>query len=192
MIIKSRKRIFSGFFELEEWKLQADGQEITRTMVIPKPAAAILLYNKEEDKVILISQFRAAAVVRESGDKGRNKDKENGWLLEIPAGVASDGEPTKSCAIRESFEETGYKISDCELIYSCYVSPGYSTEKIDIYFTEVKSADKVGRGGGLKDEHEMIKLFEIPFSEALQMLKEGKIIDAKTIIALQWLAGFRV
>lgn len=173
--ILSRRKIFDGFFALEELEIKNNGGEerLLRHLVVPKKAVAILLYNIETQQVIFSKQYRLAA---------------EQWLLEIPAGVM-DGknESPLETARRECLEETGYDVKTLQEITTFYPSPGNSAEKIYLYFAVVEAAHKVSKGGGLDHEHENIKVVEMDFSKALQMLDSGDITDGKTIMALLWL-----
>jgi nudix-type nucleoside diphosphatase (YffH/AdpP family) len=174
----SRKKVLEQFFDVEELVLKYPGsdKEVKRFRVVTQKAAAILLHNPEKDTIILSRQFRIAAL----------DDKES-RLLEIPAGVFDKGENAEECAKRETEEETGYEAEELQFISRIYTSPGYTSEKIDLFYATVNEAHKKGEGGGLPDENEHIEIVEIPFSEAIAKIDKGEISDAKTIIALLWL-----
>ncbi len=173
--ILSRKKIFDAFFALEEIKLKNEngGEDLTRHIIIPKKAVAVLLYRRDNRKVVFSKQYRIAV------------DK---WLLEIPAGVMdAKHEKPDETACRECLEETGYEVNEPEFISSFYPSPGNSAENIRLYFAEVAGNDKIARGGGLDDENEHIKVVEMDFNEALRLVDAGEITDGKTVMALLWL-----
>ena len=88
----------------------------------------------------------------------------------------------------ELVEEIGYEVSELTPLCSCYLSPGGTTEQVQLYLGSLRQAKQVSAGGGLACEHEDIQLLIVPFSEALAMIRCGEICDAKTIIALQQLA----
>ena len=141
-------------------------------------AAAILLHNIERDTVTLVRQLRIAAHL--SG--------EYPYLLETPAGFIDDGETALQAALREAREETGYKVARATPAYAAYMSPGSVTEKLHGFYAAVTDAERVAEGGGLDDEHEDLEVVELSFAEALKMVEAGEIIDAKTIMLLQWAA----
>lgn len=141
-------------------------------------AAAILLHNVERDTVTLVRQLRIAAHL--SG--------EYPYLLETPAGFIDDGETALQAALREAREETGYKVARAAPAFAAFMSPGSVTEKLHGFYAAVTDADRVAEGGGLDDEHEDLEVVELGFSEALEMVEAGEIIDAKTIMLLQWAA----
>jgi ADP-ribose pyrophosphatase len=173
--IVSRERIFNSFFALDEIKIRypSSSEDLTRHIIVPKQAVAILLYRKDTDKIVFSKQYRLAA---------------EQWLLEIPAGVMdAKNEKPEATACRESEEETGYKIESPQFITTYYPSPGNSSEKIHLYYAEVDANAKTGDGGGLDDENENIKVLEIGFVKAMEMIDSSEINDGKTIIALLWL-----
>lgn len=138
--------------------------------------ACILLFNKENQKVILTKQFRLPSYLNGNPD---------GMMIEVCAGLL-DGDDPLTCIIKETEEETGYKIQNATKVYEIYSTPGAVTEVIHYFVAEYNSKKKVGQGGGKKEETEEIEVLEIDFSEALSMIEKGKIKDAKTIILLQY------
>ncbi len=90
-----------------------------------------------------------------------------------------------TCVVRETEEEVGYLIFQPEQIFNFYTSPGGATERCYLFYAEVAAKDKTSKGGGVASEKEDIKLIKLPVTEIESWLSE-KIIDAKTIIALQW------
>ena len=140
--------------------------------------AAILLYNNEKDTVVLIRQFRMPSFLN---------GNDSGMLIETCAGLLDDNDPD-TCIIKEVFEETGFRIDVVEKVMHAYMSPGAVTEVVHLYLGEYTDQMKVNKGGGLEEEHEEIEVLELPFSQAMNMIRTGEIIDAKTIILLQHLA----
>ncbi|MCL4135149.1 UNVERIFIED_CONTAM: hypothetical protein GTU68_011626 [Idotea baltica] len=138
--------------------------------------AGILLYSKEKQTVILTKQFRMPTFMN------GNKD---GLLVEIAAGMLDLDNPI-DCIIRETEEEVGYRVKDVKKVYEAYTSPGVMTEKMHFFIAEYTDAMKVSDGGGLESEHEDIEVLEIPFIEAVNMLKNGAIHDMRTIVLLQY------
>ena len=101
--------------------------------------------------------------------------------------MLEQGESEEDCARRETLEETGYVVRSLDRIACVYSSPGGSSERMHIYYSEVSLADRTGKGGGLLVENEDIRLVSLPRVEAMAKLQAGQISDAKTLIALQWL-----
>lgn len=141
-------------------------------------ASAILLHNLERDTVTLVRQLRIAAHL--SGD--------HPYLLEAPAGFIDDGETALQAALREALEETGYKVEKAIPAFAAFMSPGSVTEKLHGFYATVADADRIADGGGLDDEKEDLEVVELAFVEALDMVDAGEIVDAKTIMLLQWAA----
>lgn len=139
--------------------------------------ATVLLYNTEKRTVILVSQFRMPTYLN---------GNESGVMIEACAGLL-DGDDPETCVIKEAEEESGYRISHVQKVFEAYMSPGAVTEIVHFYIGEYRESDKVSEGGGLADEHEDISVMEVDFDKALQMIPEGKIKDAKTIMLLQHL-----
>ncbi len=136
-------------------------------------SAAIVLLEKETQTILLAKQFRYPTCKHEKG-----------WILEIPAGSISGNETPEACIIKEIEEELGYEITDPEPIHTFYTSPGASTERMFLFYKAVSVNDKTHKGGGNPNEKEDIQLVKIPVNDIFEKLSE--IIDAKTIIGLQW------
>ncbi|MGF7072843.1 GDP-mannose pyrophosphatase NudK [Mucilaginibacter sp. 3215] len=138
--------------------------------------ATILLYNKAQSSVILTRQFRLPTYINGNPD---------GMLIECCAGLLDKDNP-EDCIRKETEEETGYKITDVKKVFEAYMSPGSVTEILYFFVAEYAKEMKVSDGGGLAYENENIEVLELPFSEALQMVKTGEIKDGKTIMLLQY------
>ncbi|MBI3675682.1 MAG: NUDIX domain-containing protein [Proteobacteria bacterium] len=150
-------------------------QRLTREVYEKGDGAAILLYNRFHRTVVLIRQFRLPAFLN-----GYNHE-----LIEVPAGML-DGAAPEERIRAEVQEETGYSISQIEKIFEVFMSPGALTEKLHLFVAAYNPSSKTGDGGGLKHEGEDIAVLELPFDEALAMVNEGRICDAKTIMLLQY------
>ena len=138
---------------------------------------SILLYNKEKGTVILTKQFRMPAYAN---------DKMDGMSIEVCAGAIDKNEPPEICIIREVEEEVGYKIESATKVFESYMSPGAVTEKMYSFIAEYTDAMKVNDGGGVESEDEEIEVLEMPFTEAIKMMNDCEIIDAKTIMLIQY------
>lgn len=137
--------------------------------------ATMLLYSREKKTVVLTRQFRVATWVNGNAD---------GMLIEACAGLLDTDEP-EVCARKEAMEETGYLVGEVEKLFELYMSPGGVTELIHFYLAEYTDAQREFAGGGIDDED--IDVLEIPFAQALEMIKSGEIRDGKTVILLQQL-----
>lgn len=139
--------------------------------------ATILLYNQEKNSVILTRQFRLPTYIN---------GNETGMMIEACAGLLDQDNP-EDCVRRETEEETGYQIKDVKKVFEAYMSPGSVTEILYFFIAAYSKDMKVSDGGGADHEEENIEVLEMPFEEALEMVKNGEIKDAKTIMLLQHL-----
>ena len=90
--------------------------------------------------------------------------------------------------VAEAEEETGFRVTRVEPVFTVFMSPGSVTEKLYFFIAEYQADDRRGDGGGLAAEGEDIEVLEWPLTRALQAIRDGEIMDAKTIILLQHLA----
>ena len=139
--------------------------------------AVILLYNKENRTVILTRQFRVPTYIN---------GNESGMLIEACAGLLDNDNP-EDCIKRETEEETGFKISQVQKIFEAYMSPGSVTEILYFFIAEYTKEMKINEGGGVEHEEENIEVLELSIEDALKMIKNGEIKDAKTIMLLQYI-----
>jgi nudix-type nucleoside diphosphatase (YffH/AdpP family) len=158
--------------------LRKDGVWITqkREVYDRGNGAGILLYNRQQKTIILTKQFRLPAYLN---------GNETGMMIEVCAGLLDLDHP-EQCIIRETEEETGYRISTVKKIMETYMSPGSITEILHLFVGEYDASMKVNDGGGLEHEQEEIEVIEMPFVEAYNKIATGEIKDAKTILLLQY------
>jgi nudix-type nucleoside diphosphatase (YffH/AdpP family) len=140
--------------------------------------ATILLYDLERRVVLLTSQFRFPAYVNGHPD---------GMLVEAAAGLL-DGDSPEEAVRREVAEELGVAVGEPRLVFGLFMSPGSVTERVHFFVAPWSPADVTGQGGGVESEGEDIESIELGFDEALRMVSDGRIADAKTVILLQWAA----
>jgi ADP-ribose pyrophosphatase len=177
---------YQGFFQLEKYRLKhtlfAGGwsAEIERELFMRGNCVAVLLYDPDADKVVLIEQFRVGSLMR----------PEKAWMLEIVAGAMEEGETAEEVAYRESMEEAGCEIQELMVINEFYTTPGGSSEWITLFCGKVDSTH-VGGIHGLDHEHEDIMVRAVHFDEVYQMLEDRLIESAIPIVAIQWLALHR-
>ena len=136
--------------------------------------ATILLYNRQKGTVVLIEQFRMPTYV--NGNPG-------GMLLEACAGLLDNDSP-EECIRREAMEETGYQVDKVQKLFEAYMSPGGVTEIVYFFAAEYHSDQKITDDVGVEDE--VIDVVELPFSEAIAMIADGRIKDGKTIMLWQY------
>ncbi|GAA1688963.1 NUDIX domain-containing protein [Glycomyces endophyticus] len=140
--------------------------------------AAVLLYDADRGTVVLTRQFRLPAYVNEHPD---------GMLLEVPAGLLDDDAPEEAVR-RETAEETGLDIGEPHLVFAPYMSPGSVTERLHCFAAPYDGSAPLADRAGVAEEGEDIAVVELPFTEALAMVRTGRIADAKTVMLLQWAA----
>ncbi|HWA31567.1 MAG TPA: NUDIX domain-containing protein [Rhizomicrobium sp.] len=134
----------------------------------------ILLYNRGKRTVVLTRQFRMPAYLNGYRD----------LLTEAAAGLL-DGADPESRIVSEAEEETGFTPRNLRKVFECYMAPGAVKQKIHLFVGEYDSTARRGGGGGLEDEGEDIEVLELAFDEAVAMMMDGRICDAKTIMLLQ-------
>lgn len=156
-------------------KQNGDWESQSREIFDRGDGATVLLYNQEQNTVILTRQFRLPTYLNGNG---------SGWLIEACAGLL-EGKDPEECIRQEAVEETGFKLSKVQKVCEAYMSPGAVTEKLHFFVAPYTSDMKVGGGGGLREEHENIEVMEIDFDKAYGMISSGEILDSKTIILLQ-------
>ena len=139
---------------------------------------AILLYNRTTNKVILSKQIRIPVYVHGIS---------NGLSIEVVCGAIDKNESPESAAIRETEEEVGYRVDSVKRISTVFLSPGIVNEKVHLFIAEYSDENKTENGGGVIAEDEEIEVLETEFSEALKMIENEEIIDARTIMLLQYL-----
>ncbi|MEH6681741.1 MAG: GDP-mannose pyrophosphatase NudK [Sediminicola sp.] len=137
--------------------------------------AVILLYNTEKGTVVLTQQFRMPTYLN---------GNETGMMIEACAGLL-DGDSPEQCIKKEVEEETGYLVTDVKKVFESYMSPGSVTEILYFFIGAYEERLRIGEGGGADDETENIEVLELPFRTAFQMVSNGTIKDAKTIMLLQ-------
>lgn len=158
-----------------DWQ-RADGrwQELQRETADHGDGAAILLFDPRRRTVVLLRQFRYACFVNGHDD----------LLIEVPAGLLDDASP-EDCIRAEAEQEVGFRVRQPRKVFDAFMSPGSLTERLHGFVAEYDASDRVADGGGLEHEGEDIEVLEVPIDEALAMVADGRIRDAKTIMLLQ-------
>jgi len=167
--IRSEK-IFDGrIVRLQIDEVELPNGKTAKREIIKHPGAVAILAITPDNKIILVDQYR------------KPMDRA---LVEIPAGKLEPGEKPEVTAVRELEEETGYACEELELINSFYTSPGFADELIHLYLA--KGLKKIDNPKSA-DEDEFVELLEVTLDEAIQLIEEKKIYDAKTLYAIQYL-----
>ena len=159
--------------------LRRDGtwQQLVRESYDVGDGAAVLPVDAARGLVLLIRQFRWPAF-------------EHGYRAPVIEAIAGklDGDDPETCAIKEAMEEAGAQIREPRRVFHCFMSPGAVTERLSLFVADYDSTRKRAKGGGNSQEGEDIEVLELPLASALAMVAKGEIIDAKTILLLQWAA----
>jgi len=182
----SKKRMYDGFFKMDKYSFQFrhyDGHwsPFTEREVFERgQAAAVLLYDPDLDRVVLVEQLRIAAI----------NNKASPWLIEVVAGIIDPGYSAEQTVIKETKEETGLKIDELFKISEFYSSPGGSSEVLHLFCAKILSENVPENNQGIHgavSEGENIRVLVMESCAAFEAVKTGKINNATTIIALQWL-----
>ncbi|XVN13621.1 NUDIX domain-containing protein [Pseudomonas corrugata] len=181
--IVTRDSCYQGFYKLERVQLRHElfaggmSREISRELFVRHDAVCVLPYDPQRDEVVLIEQFRVGAM-------GKTP---NPWLVELVAGLIDKDEQPEEVAHREAQEEAGLDFATLWPMTKYFPSPGGSNEFVHLYLGR---CDSTGAGGlhGLLEEAEDIRVKTWAFEDALQAVRDGRICNAASIIALQWLA----
>lgn len=169
--MKSTK-IFDGkVLQLRVDTVEMEGQKYTKREIVERQPAVGIVAITENDEIILIKQYRKAI------------DKE---IYELPAGMVDFGEEPQKAALRELKEETGYDAKKSDYLLEIYSSPGFTNEKLFIFYAEGLTA-----GDQHLDEFEHLTVEKVKFDEALKLINLGDIIDSKTVAGILYYNNFR-
>lgn len=149
-------------------------QEQSRETYDRGNGAVILLYDPERRTIILTKQFRYPAFVNGHDD----------LLIEAPAGLLDEASPEERIRA-EAEEETGYSVREVFRLWDVFMSPGSVTERLHFFIGKYEPGDRKGEGGGQASEGEDIEVLELHLDDAMAMVADGRIRDAKTIMLLQ-------
>jgi ADP-ribose pyrophosphatase len=141
-----------------------EGELTYQRDVVHHSGSAVIVPVFEDDTIALVKQYRHPALR---------------YLLEVPAGTLENGEVPENGAIRELEEELGLVATRMEKLSEFFVSPGFCEEKMWVFLATGLTETKQHL-----DDDEVIEIVRIPFSQALEMISDGEIEDAKTIIGL--------
>lgn len=127
--------------------------------------------DEDDPEILLLRQYRYAA---------------GGELYEVPAGLPDDGDESwEQCARRELEEETGYRAGALRPLTRIFTTPGFTDEEIHLFL-----ATDLVRGEARHDADEFLEVVHMPFSRALRMVREGEIVDGKSVATLLYSAAF--
>ncbi|EOU9519910.1 ADP-ribose diphosphatase [Cronobacter turicensis] len=180
--IIARERLYRGFFSLDLYRFRHrlfNGEmsgEVRREIFERGHAAVLLPFDPVRDEVVLIEQIRIAAF----------DTSDTPWLLELVAGMIEPGETVEEVARREAEEEAGLSVGRVKTFMSYLASPGGTSERLSLLVGEVDATTAQGIHG-LADENEDIRVHVVSREQAYQWVEEGRIDNAASVIALQWL-----
>ncbi len=161
----NRRTIFNGLIvDIEQMEVEIGDQGCHTFQIIRHPGGAGVLPVYDDGTIALIRQLRPAV---------------DAFLLEIPAGRLSPGEPAVNCARRELHEETGITAANFIPLGTIYSSPGVFDEIIHLF-----AATGISQGTAEPEADEEIELLRLSLKEAMEMCLDGRICDAKTLAAL--------
>jgi len=179
--ILNKINLYSGFFSLNKYQFihqKHNGEwtdKIEREIFSGCHVSTLLPYDPIKKEIVLIKQFRAGNLSRYDGD----------YLYEIVAGIIDKGESAEQTAKRECLEETGCEVEKIIPIQGYFPSPGSTEEYYDLFLGEIKTFEGE-RIMGLEKENEDILVKSFKIDEVKKMLKEKKIKNGLTLVALQW------
>ncbi len=193
-----KQSMYKGFFSIQQYRLShglfagKQSEVLLRECFERGHAVGVLAYDPWNDSVVLLEQFRIGAYVylqEKENTRTQKSSRENKspWLLEIIAGIVEPNEENIDVARREAKEEAGIELLALEIISEFYSSPGGSSEITQLYCACVHSDGLSGTLQGLAEEGEDIRVQVYDFSTAIELLKNGRLNNASTIISLQWL-----
>lgn len=164
------EQIFSGkVISLQVDEVELPNGNVSKREIVKHPGAVAVIPVTAENKIVMVEQYRKAL---------------EKTIVEIPAGKLERGEKPEICAARELEEETGYECTNMEWLISFYTSPGFADELIHVYkATGLTKKENPASA----DEDEFVNLIETTLEEAIQLVAEQKIHDAKTAYAVQYL-----
>ncbi len=175
--VLDEETVFEDFIAVKKGNIRGNADEVySRVRVERDDAAVMFIHNIEKNTIVLVEQFRYAIHRHESKP-----------ILEIPAGKVDSGESPEEAAVRETLEECGYQLQKANLtkLGTFFVSPGYTSERFVLFYTEVKNSDKIEAGGGLEIENEFINVVEMSSVAFYEAVSKGEICDTKTALAAQ-------
>ena len=175
--------VYQGYFRIDRYRLRHRKHDggwtdwFTRELFERGHAVAVLPYDPARDEVVLLRQFRIGALAA----------GKSAWQTEVVAGIIDAGEAPEAVARREAVEEAGLRLDRLIPMLHYVVSPGGASETVRLYCAVIDAAD-AGGIHGLAHENEDIRVDAVPWHDAWQMLQDGTVDNAPTVIALQWLA----
>lgn len=190
--VQQKSNRYDGFFTLDGYQvshpLYQGGQSnmVSRELLERGDAVVVLPYDCKTNEVVLIEQFRIGAYGAHERDKLANKTPQSPWLIECIAGMVDKNRSAIEVVHAEAKEEAGIVLTQVQSVMNLFSSPGGMSERVE-YFVALTDSTKAKGIHGLDSESEDIRVLRVPFDKACAWIDEGKINNASTVIALQWL-----
>jgi len=177
--IENREILSENWFKLEKVTFRQGKTERTldREVYHVSPGAAVLPVDRARRVVLLVRQLRISAAI--NGDTP--------FLIELCAGMVDGGDEPADTARKEAEQELGYRLHELREVLALYMSPGATAEKLHLFIAGYGPQDRISSGGGLEEEGEQIRVLEVSFERAWEMIESRQIVDAKTVLMLQHL-----
>lgn len=172
--IKGREQAYKGWTTIHRLTLSDGTETFTREVEDHGSAVGVLPYDPERRVVLLVRMPRGPVLFAGEDD-----------ILEIPAGLLEAGEDLEDAARREAAEETGLTLGPLDLVGTFWTTPGISTERITLFLSAYRGADRTGLGGGLAHEHENITVVEMPIATLAERMTGGPAVDLRVFMLLQ-------
>jgi len=184
--IIDKRRVFDGFFKVDEYDIQMDKheggtQQVTRLVFERGHAVTVLGYDPDRDEVLLINEMRPGLLAA----------GEYPFSDALPAGMIDNGESEIEAACREMLEETGLDLKEPSVIHpGAYVSSGGTSERIALVFGLIDTS-KAGGIHGEAEGGENIKSVVVASDEFIRRAESGDLKDMKSLVAAFWLAAHK-
>jgi ADP-ribose pyrophosphatase len=181
--VVKKEVIWQGYFRMVKYYFThalfngGTSNVIERELFERDTAVAVIPYDPVTDEIVLVEQIRV----------GTFEHDVNPWMIELVAGMIEDGEQSADVAKRELFEETGLQCQRLDKVMSYLVSPGGTSEKIDLYIAQV-DASTASEIAGLEEESEDIRTHRLSVADVIEQLSQSRFKNGVTLVGLQWLA----
>jgi len=169
--------LYDGWIKVLRVRLRLNsGEEVEREVEDHGRGVAVLPYDPVR-RVALLVRLPRAPVLLAGGEAE---------LLEVPAGYVEESEPAET-ARRELYEETGLKVTRVDYVGQVWISPGISTDRLDLYLAPYSAGERISAGGGAEGEQEKISVVEMPLAELWASALSKEIADMKTLTLVMML-----
>lgn len=179
VVVSDKRRVYEGFLSVDEVTVRTEAPDgsmsepMRRVYAERGDSVAVVVTRADTGNLLFVRQFRVPMI--------RHGET---WLLEIVAGAIDADESPEQAAVRELEEELGYRATSLRMLHEMYGSPGGFSEKVTIYHAEVAPENRVSPGGGVEGEGEEVEEVELTVPEVSELVRQGEIRDAKTLIGL--------